>query len=85
MGDLVILNEDEDFVAEQSRKLLKDGAVYKEEIARPMLGKTFPIVPTESSHFDENWVRLLNDDGEKWHFPKTTVRKAGKVGTSKWT
>ena len=81
MGDLVILNEDEDFVAEQSRKLLKD-VDYKEERARPMLGKTFPIVPTEGSNFDENWVRLLSDDGNKWYFPKTTLTK---VEGSKWT
>ena len=79
---MVILNEDEDFVAEQSRKLLKDGAVYKEEIARPMLGKTFPIVPTESSNFDDNWVGFLSDDGKTYYFPKTTLRK---VECSKWT
>ena len=77
-----MLNEDEDFVAEQSRKLLKGGAVYKEEIARPMLGKTFPIVPITASSFDENWVGFLSDDGKTYHFPKTTVRK---VERSKWT
>ena len=77
-----MLNEDEDFVAEEIRKLLKDGAVYKEEIARPMLGKTYFVVPTESELFDENWVGLLNDDGEKLYFPKTTVKK---VECSKWT
>mgnify|MGYP001420332417 CR=1 FL=1 len=82
LGDLVILNEDEDFVAEEIRKLLKDGAVYKEEIARPMLGKTYFVVPTESELFDENWVGLLNDDGEELYFPKTTVKK---VECSKWT
>ena len=83
MGDWVILNEDEDFVTEQTCKLLKDGEkdLYKEK-RRPMLGKTYPVVPKESEMFDENWVRILNDDGEKWYFPKTTVRK---VGTSKWT
>ena len=82
MGDLVILNEDADFVAEQSRKFLKDGAFYNETIAKSMLGKTFPVVPTESESFDENWVLLLNNDGKKWYFPKTTVRKAEG---SKWT
>ena len=82
MGDLVTLNEDEDFVAEQSRKLLKGGAVYSEEIARPMLGKIFPIVPTESNLFDENWVGFLSDDGRTYYFPKTTVMK---VERSKWT
>ena len=90
MGDLVILNEDEDFVAEQSRKLLMSGAVkllisgavYNEEVARPMLGKIFPIVPTKSSLFDENWVGFLSNDGETYYFPKTTVTK---VERSKWT
>ena len=76
VGDLVVLNEDEDFVEEQSLKLLKDGSSYKKEIARTMLGKTYTIVPTESTHhFDENWVRLISDDGKKCHFPKTTLRK----------
>ena len=82
VGDLVILSEDEDFVGEQSRKFLKGQGVYHEEIARSMLGNTYPIVPTESKHFDENWVLLLNDDGKKYYFPKTTVRK---VERSKWT
>ena len=82
MGDLVVLNEDEDFVEEQSRKLLKDGASYVKKIARTMLGKMYPIVPRESSHFDENWVSLLSDDGKKYHFPITTLRK---VDHSKWT
>ena len=85
VGDLVILSEDEDFVGEQSRKFLKGQGVYNEEIARSMLGNTYPIVPTpprESKHFDENWVLLLNDDGKKYYFPKTTVRK---VERSKWT
>ena len=85
MGDLVTLNEDEDFVVEQGRKFLKHGAVFREEIARSMLGKTYPIVPsvgTKSKYFDENWVLLLKDDGKKWYFPKTTVRK---VEHSKWT
>ena len=82
MGDLVIVNKDQDFVAEQIRKLLKDLIVSKEEIARPMLGKTYPVVPTESELFDENWVLLLNNDGKKLYFPKTTVRK---VERSKWT
>ena len=87
MGDLVILNEDEDFVTEQSLNLLKDGEkdLYKEERARPMLGKTYTVVPSESESYilnPKDWVRLLNEDGEKWYFPKTTVTK---VGTSKWT
>ena len=79
VGDLVILSEDEDFVGEQVRK---GRGVYLEEVARSMLGNTYPIVPTESKHFDENWVLLLNDDGKKYYFPKTTVRK---VERSKWT
>ena len=89
MGDLVILNEDEHFVGEQIRKFLK--GQYIEEIVRSlgrlfgsksMLGNTYPIVPTKSKVFDENWVRLLGDDGKKWYFPKTTLRK---VECSKWT
>ena len=82
VGDLVILSEDEDFVGEQSRKFLKGQGVYHEEIARSMLGNTYPIVPTESMTLDVDWVALLNDDGKKVHFPKTTVRK---VEHSKWT
>ena len=82
MGDLVILNEDEDFVGEQVRKFYKGQAVYNEEKARSMLGNTYPIVPMESKVFDENWVLLLRDDGGKWYFPKTTLRK---VEHSKWT
>ena len=87
MGDLVILSEDEDFVGEQSRKFQKlsnhsSQMVYNEEIARSMLGNTYPIVPTEFKIFDENWVLLLKDDGTKAYFPKTTLRK---VERSKWT
>ena len=82
MGDLVILNEDADFVAEQSRKFLKDGAFYNETIAKSMLGKIYPTVPSESTLFDENWAGLLNDDGKKYYFPKTTL---WKVECRKWT
>ena len=86
VGDMVILSEDEDFVREQSRKFLMDLGVdfnhFNEEIARSMLGNTYPIVPTESMTLDVDWVALLNDDGKKVHFPKTTVRK---VEHSKWT
>ena len=84
MGDLVTLNEDEDFVAEQSRKLLKGGAVYTEEAARPMLGKTYPVVPKEVCKNDENWVALpINDSsyGRIWYFPKTTLKKVEQSKT----
>ena len=48
-----------------------------------MLGKTYPVVPTESELFDENWVLLLNNDGKKLYFPKTTVRKAELEGITR--
>ena len=86
MGDLVILTEDEDFLKEQILNLLKDEEKksFKEEKLRPMLGKKFTVLPSESERFDEKrgWVRLIDDDGKKWYFPKTTLRK---VETSKWT
>ena len=87
MGDLVILNEDQDFVGEQIRKFLKGQAKHNEDIARSigprsMLGNIYPIVPTKSKVFDENWIRLQRDDGKQWYFPKTTLRK---VEHSKWT
>ena len=88
VGDLVILHEDEDFVANQTCKLSKSGSFPRlysfliKEITRTMLGKTYPIVPSESSFLDENWARLLNDDGKKYYFPKTTL---WKVKRSKWT
>ena len=85
MGDLVTLNEDGDFVGEQIRKFLEGR--MNEEIVRSigpisMLGNTYPIVPTKSKVFDENWVGLQSDDGKQWYFPKTTLRK---VERSKWT
>ena len=85
MGDLVILNEDEYFVGEQIHKFLEGR--MNEEIVRSigpisMLGNTYPIVPTKSKVFDENWVGLQSDDGKQWYFPKTTLRK---VEGSKWT
>ena len=85
MGDLVILNEDGGFVAEQSKKLCKEQGLlanYNEETVRTMLGKTYTVVPTDSKMFDENWVRLPNDDGKELYLPKTTVRK---VEPGKWT
>ena len=82
MGDLVTLSEDEDFVVDQFRKFLNGQWDYNEEIARAMLGNTYPIVPTKSRLFDENWVGFLGDDGMTYYFPKTTVRK---VERSKWT
>ena len=84
MGDLVIINEDEDFVAEQSRKILLTGQVVcNEEIVRSMLGNTYPVVQTVSKLLTfYNWVNLLNDDGKRCYFPSTTLRK---VERSKWT
>ena len=75
MGDLVILNEDEDFVEEQIRKFYKGDRIFNKERARSLLGNTFSIVPTESKKFDDNWVLLLCDNGEKVYFPKTTLMK----------
>ena len=86
MGDLVILNEDEDFVGEQVSKFLRKlrPSRTREQSLGPksMLGNTYPIVPTKSKLFDENWIRLQSDDGKQWYFPKTTLRK---VERSKWT
>ena len=83
MGDQVILHEDEDFVREQFR-IFDNGIIkWKEGLARPMLGKTYPVVPKQVLKNDSNWVGLPSyGGGSTWYFPKTTLRK---VETSKWT
>ena len=78
MGDQVILHEDEDFVREQFR-IFNNGQIrWTEGLARPMLGKTYPVVPKEVCKEDSNWVGLPSIDlkyGRQWYFPKTTLRK----------
>ena len=84
MDDWVIVHEDEDFVADQTRKFFKGKWVYKEEIVRRMVGKIYSVVPTEASDFDDNWASLNMDydyNGQTCYFPKTTLRK---FGDSKW-
>ena len=78
MGDQVILHEDEDFVREQFRIFDNGQIVWTEGLARPMLGKTYPVVPKEVCKKDSNWVGLPSNDlkyGSTWYFPKTTLRK----------
>ena len=79
MGDLVSLHEDEDFVREQFR-IFDNGQInWTEGLARPMLGKTYPVVPRQyEMKEDSNWVGLPSNDhnyGRTWYFPKTTLRK----------
>ena len=79
MGDQVLLHEDEDFVREQFR-IFDNGRIrWTEGLARPMLGKTYPVVPKEIYKEDSNWVGLPSNDlkyGRTWYFPKTTLRKS---------
>ena len=78
MGDLVSLHEDEDFVREQFR-IFDNGQInWTEGLARPMLGKTYPVVPKQVIKEDDNWVGLPSNDhnhGTTWYFPITTLRK----------
>ena len=76
LGDQVILHEDEDFVREQFR--IYDQIRWTEGLARPMLGKTYPVVPKEVCKEDSNWVGIPSNDhnhGTTWYFPITTLRK----------
>ena len=78
VGDQVILHEDEGFVREQFEISHNGHICWIEELARPMLGKTYPVVPKEVCKEDSNWVGLPSNDlkyGRTWYFPKTTLRK----------
>ena len=81
MGDHVILHEDEDFVREQFRITESNGQVRWTEglhIARPMLGKSYPVIPKEVCRNDSNWVGVPSNDlryGNTWYYPRTTLRK----------
>ena len=78
MGDHVILHEDEDFVREQFR-IFDNGQIrWTEGLARPMLGKSYPVIPKEACENDSNWVAVPSNDlnyGRTWYFPRTTLRK----------
>ena len=81
VGDQVILHEDEGFVREQFEISHNGHICWIEELARPMLGKTYPVVPKEVCKNDENWVALpINDSsyGRIWYFPKTTLKNVEK-------
>ena len=79
MGDHVILHEDEDFVREQFRITESNGhVVWTEGLARPMLGKSYPVIPKEVCKNDSNWVGVPSNDlryGNTWYYPRTTLRK----------
>ena len=79
MGDHVILHEDEDFVREQFRITDSNGQVrWTEGLARPMLGKSYPIIPKEVCRNDSNWVGVPSNDlryGNTWYYPRSTLRK----------
>ena len=78
MGDHVILHEDEDFVREQFRIFEIPQVVWTEGLARPMLGKSYPVIPKEVAKNDSNWVGVPSNDlryGKTWYYPKTTLRK----------
>ena len=78
MGDHVILHEDEDFVREQFR-IFDNGQIrWTEGLARPMLGKSYPVISKEACKNDSNWVAVPSNDlkyGSTWYFPRTTLRK----------
>ena len=87
MGDHVILHEDEDFVREQFR-IFKiplvnwtEGLATPYGLLRPMLGKSYPVIPKEEQKLienDSNWVGVPSNDlryGKTWYYPKTTLRK----------
>ena len=79
MGVHVILHEDEDFVREQFRITESNGhVVWTEGLARPMLGKSYPVIPKEVCKNDSNWVGVPSNDlryGNTWYYPRTTLRK----------
>ena len=82
MGDHVILHEDEDFVREQFRIFEIPQVVWTEDLARPMLGKSYPVIPKEVAKNDSNWVGVRSNDlrygktyYRKTYYPKTTLRK----------
>ena len=79
MGDRVILHEDEDFVREQFRITDSNGhIVWIEGLARPMLGKSYPVIPKEVCRNDSKWVGVPSNDlryGKTWYYPRTTLRK----------
>ena len=79
MGDHVILHEDEEFVREQFRITDSNGQVrWTEGLARPMLGKSYPIIPKEVCRNDSNWVGVPSNDlryGNTWYYPRSTLRK----------
>ena len=78
MGDQVILHENEDFVREQFRIFANSQISWTEGLARPMLGKTYPVIPKKAVKEDGNWVGIPSNDhnhGTTWYFPITTLRK----------
>ena len=78
VGDQVILHEDEGFVRKQFEIFYNGHICWIEEVARPMLGKTYPVVPKEVCKNDGNWVALpINDSscGRIGYFPKTTLKR----------
>ena len=79
VGDHVILHEDEDFVREQFRITDSNGHVnWTEGLARPMLGKSYPVIPKEVCKNDSNWVGVPSNDlryGNTWYYPRSTLRK----------
>ena len=84
MGDQVILHEDEDFVREQFRITDSNGhVVWTDEgldftPLRPMLGKSYPVIPKEVCKNDSNWVGVPSNDlryGNTWYYPRSTLRK----------
>ena len=90
VGDRVILHEDEDFVREQFFITITDSqrndvmtanllmAAWTEGLARPMLGKSYPVIPKEVCRNDSKWVGVPSNDlryGNTWYYPRTTLRK----------
>ena len=86
MGDWVIISEDEKFVKEQFRLIGRsqlEMAPYLWALFRPMLGKTYTVVPKQNDGrhlhlLSPIWVAVPSPDPKSngpWYFPRTTVTK----------
>ena len=77
-GDLVVLNEDEDFVKSE----FANTDFIWDDLMTSMLGNSYNVVPKLFSVKDSEIVALPSPDGsqiDRFHFPKTVVTKVGKA------
>ena len=78
-GDLVILNEDENFVKSE----FANTDFIWDDLMTSMLGNSYKVVPKLFSIYDSEIVALPSPSNgsqiDRFHFPKSVVTKIGKT------